>query len=60
MAKYGDNMKYNCILDCDPGHDDAMAIMLLGKAPNLNCLGITTVSGNQTIEKGYYLISFFK
>ena len=44
-------MKYNCILDCDPGHDDAMAIMLLGKAPNLNCLGITTVSGNQTIEK---------
>lgn len=47
-------MKYNCILDCDPGHDDAMAIMLLGKAPNLNCLGITTVSGNQTIEKTTY------
>ena len=44
-------MKFKCILDCDPGHDDAMAIMLLGKAPNLECLGITTVSGNQTIEK---------
>ena len=47
-------MKYNCILDCDPGHDDAMAIMLMGKAHNLNCLGITTVSGNQTIEKTTY------
>lgn len=39
------------ILDCDPGHDDAVAIMLAGRAPELEILGITVVSGNQTIEK---------
>jgi ribosylpyrimidine nucleosidase len=39
------------ILDCDPGHDDAVALMLAGKAPELELLGITVVSGNQTIEK---------
>lgn len=41
----------NVILDCDPGHDDAIAILLLGSKPYFNVLGITTVSGNQTIEK---------
>lgn len=41
----------NIILDCDPGHDDAIAILLLGSNKNFNCLGITTVSGNQSIEK---------
>lgn len=39
------------ILDCDPGHDDAVAIMLAGKSPAIELLGITVVSGNQTIEK---------
>jgi ribosylpyrimidine nucleosidase len=43
--------KLNILLDCDPGHDDAVAIMLAGKSPRFNLLGITTVSGNQTIEK---------
>ena len=41
----------NVILDCDPGHDDAIAILLLGSKPYFNVLGVTTVSGNQTIEK---------
>ena len=44
-------MKRNIILDCDPGHDDAVAILLAGKNPNLNLLGISVVAGNQTIEK---------
>ena len=44
-------MKRNIILDCDPGHDDAIAILLAGKNPNLNLLGISVVAGNQTIEK---------
>lgn len=39
------------ILDCDPGHDDAIAIMLAGKSPSIDLLGITVVAGNQTIEK---------
>lgn len=32
------------ILDCDPGHDDAIAIMLAAK--HLDILGVTTVGGN--------------
>lgn len=37
------------IMDCDPGHDDAIALILAAK--HLDLLGITTVAGNQTIEK---------
>ena len=44
-------MKRNIILDCDPGHDDAIAILLAGNHPNLNLLGISVVAGNQTIRK---------
>jgi purine nucleosidase len=39
------------ILDCDPGHDDAIAIMLAAGNPAIDLLGITTVAGNQTVEK---------
>ena len=39
------------ILDCDPGHDDAIALLLALASPELNLLGVTTVSGNQTLEK---------
>lgn len=39
------------ILDCDPGHDDAVAIMLAGKNESINLLGITVSSGNQSIKK---------
>lgn len=41
----------NLILDCDPGHDDAVAILLAAGNPRLNLLGITTVAGNQTLQK---------
>ncbi|KAI3436772.1 hypothetical protein D9Q98_006184 [Chlorella vulgaris] len=40
-----------CWLDCDPGHDDAMAIILAGHSPGLTLLGVSTVAGNQTVEK---------
>lgn len=43
--------KKQIILDCDPGHDDAVAIMLAGNHPDINLLGITVESGNQTLEK---------
>jgi inosine-uridine nucleoside N-ribohydrolase len=39
------------ILDCDPGHDDAIALLLALGSPELNLLGVTTVAGNQTLEK---------
>src|SRR5881394_3201935 len=39
------------ILDCDPGHDDAIALLLALASPELELLGVTTVSGNQILEK---------
>ena len=42
------------ILDCDPGHDDAMAILLALGNPNIDLIGVTTVGGNQSLEKVTY------
>jgi inosine-uridine nucleoside N-ribohydrolase len=39
------------ILDCDPGHDDAIALLLALASPEVELLGVTTVAGNQTLEK---------
>ena len=39
------------IIDCDPGHDDAMALMLALASPELEVVAVTTVAGNQTLEK---------
>ncbi|MDD4983394.1 MAG: nucleoside hydrolase [Candidatus ainarchaeum sp.] len=39
------------IIDTDPGHDDALAIMLAEKSRMFDILAITTVAGNTTIEK---------
>jgi pyrimidine-specific ribonucleoside hydrolase len=39
------------VLDCDPGHDDAIALLLALGSPELEVLGVTTTYGNQTLEK---------
>jgi purine nucleosidase len=43
-------MKKKIILDCDPGHDDAVAIMLAAAHNDIEILGITCVAGNATLE----------
>ncbi|MGE3075920.1 MAG: nucleoside hydrolase [Dehalococcoidia bacterium] len=40
--------RQKAIVDCDPGHDDAVAILLA--AHNFELLGVTTVGGNSPIE----------
>lgn len=43
--------KRNVILDCDPGQDDAVAILLaLASTEEINLLGITTVAGNVPLD----------
>lgn len=39
------------IIDCDPGHDDAIALMLAVASPELELRAVTTVAGNTTIDK---------
>jgi inosine-uridine nucleoside N-ribohydrolase len=39
------------ILDCDPGHDDAIALLLALASPEVELIGVTTVAGNQTVDK---------
>lgn len=38
------------IMDCDPGHDDAIALVMAHRSPDINLLGVTTVCGNAPIE----------
>ncbi|WP_104104933.1 nucleoside hydrolase [Arthrobacter sp. 08Y14] len=44
-------MPHKIILDCDPGHDDAVALLLAHGSPEIELLAVTTVVGNQTLEK---------
>lgn len=42
-------MKKNVIIDCDPGADDALALMLAVNSPELNILAVTAVAGNRDV-----------
>lgn len=37
------------IMDCDPGHDDAIALLLASRAEDIEILGVTTVAGNSEL-----------
>ncbi|MFA6664792.1 MAG: nucleoside hydrolase [Lachnospiraceae bacterium] len=39
------------IMDCDPGHDDAIALLMALASEKINVLGVTTTAGNQTLAK---------
>ena len=45
--------KTKMILDCDPGHDDAMALLMALAAENIELLALTTSAGNQRPEKTF-------
>ena len=55
--------KQKILLDSDPGHDDAIAILLASYSEKLDLIGVTACSGNQTIEKtsqnALNLLNFF-
>lgn len=48
---YDHRVTTKIILDCDPGHDDAIALLLAHGNPEIELVAVTTVHGNQTIEK---------
>lgn len=39
-----------CVLDCDPGHDDALAILLAAAHPAIDLRAVTTVAGNGSLD----------
>jgi inosine-uridine nucleoside N-ribohydrolase len=39
------------VIDCDPGHDDAIAIMLALGSPEVELRAVTTVSGNAPLQR---------
>lgn len=44
-------MTKKIILDCDPGHDDALALTMAVASPKIELLAVTTSAGNQTPDK---------
>src|SRR5689334_17216069 len=42
-------MPRRIVLDCDPGHDDAVAMLLAHGSPDVELLAVTTVAGNASL-----------
>lgn len=47
-------VKYPVIIDCDPGHDDAIALMLAASCAQMEIKAVTTVGGAQSVDKTWY------
>lgn len=45
--------KKKVIIDCDPGIDDSLAIMLALKSPEIEVMAITIVCGNSPVSMGF-------
>lgn len=43
--------KQKIIIDCDPGHDDAIGLLVAYYSDELDLIGVSTCAGNQTIDK---------
>jgi len=43
--------KQKIIMDCDPGHDDAIGLLVAYYSDELDLIGVSTCAGNQTIDK---------
>lgn len=58
----GKAMKRNIIIDCDPGHDDAVALVLAARAAGLALMGVTVVAGNSglanTVRNALNILAF--
>ncbi|MBP5834076.1 pyrimidine-specific ribonucleoside hydrolase RihA [Lactiplantibacillus plantarum] len=57
-------MLEDIILDCDPGHDDAVALMIAIASKDINLLAVTTSAGNQrhsqTLRNAMSLLTLMK
>lgn len=55
--------KQKIFVDCDPGHDDAFALLIAAYSDKVDLLGVSTCSGNQTVDKTYHnafnLLNYF-
>lgn len=47
----GPDLVHPIVLDCDPGYDDAAALVLAQGSPSIELLAVTTIGGNQVLEK---------
>ncbi|MDX3926162.1 MAG: nucleoside hydrolase [Shinella sp.] len=45
------NTKIPVLVDCDPGHDDAIALVMAHRSPVIDLRGVTTVCGNAPLER---------
>lgn len=44
-------MATEILYDCDPGHDDAIALVMAHRSPDIDLSAVTTVCGNATLDR---------